>query len=499
MKLRTEGIPPGFTECEVIEELDDGRTGTNFDRSGVQRLLNMAQSGKINCIVVKDLSRWGRSYLEVGDYLEQKFPEWGVRFISINDMYDSAALNGATGGIDLAFKNLIYDLYSQDLSEKVRSGKDTAARSGNIASSYPLYGYDKDKNDKRRLVVDPEDSLIVKRIFDLAEQGNGIAEIVRILNADNTPTMQTSKQKKGYKIKWGKGAYWGTWVVKRILHDERYTGKWIWGQTRVKELGRSNGVPAPRSEWIIVPGAIPAIISDEQFERVQSKLSERSKNRTGKHKTNRTLFKRKVRCADCGRTMLYRPRKEGFSVFLCNLHELTGWRDCSTGKIEEADLHDIVLTLIRQQAALAEQADLRRKENTKVALTAAENIESEIQGLRKLVEKAKTSKMTLWEQYRAGNLSKEAFQAEGESITKQTAMYNDAIAELEAKLKTIESSTGEENIFVERYRKQMGIGELTQSVVDEFINEVIVYAPGRIEIVLNYADEYLTIAGEGAE
>ena len=169
---------PEFAGCEVHEALDDGRTGTNFDRPGVQRLIELAKVGKVDCIVVKDLSRWGRSYLDVGDFLEQKFPEWGVRFISINDNYDSAAHSGATGGIDLAFKNLIYDLYSQDLSEKVRSGKDTAAKSGSITSAYPLYGYDKDKNDKRRLVVDPEDSLIVKRIFDLAKQGNGVADIV---------------------------------------------------------------------------------------------------------------------------------------------------------------------------------------------------------------------------------------------------------------------------------------------------------------------------------
>ena len=124
------GRMPEFAGCEVMEELDDGRSGTNFSRPGVQRLIGLAQAGKAQCIVVKDLSRWGRNYIEVGDFLEQKFPEWGVRFISLNDAYDSAMLNGATGGIDIAFRNLIYHLYSQDLSEKVRTAKASAAKSG---------------------------------------------------------------------------------------------------------------------------------------------------------------------------------------------------------------------------------------------------------------------------------------------------------------------------------------------------------------------------------
>jgi DNA invertase Pin-like site-specific DNA recombinase len=196
----------------VSERADDGFSGASFDRPSFNAMMEDIKAGRVDCVAVKDLSRWGRSYLDVGDFLEQKFPEWGVRFISINDNYDSAALNGTTGGIDIAFKNLIYDLYSQDLSVKVRSGKNTAAKSGKICASYPLFGYDKDLADQRQLIIDPVDSLVVKRIFDLAEQGSGVAEIVRVLNAENVPTMQESKHRKGYKTNWGAGKYWGTWA-----------------------------------------------------------------------------------------------------------------------------------------------------------------------------------------------------------------------------------------------------------------------------------------------
>jgi DNA invertase Pin-like site-specific DNA recombinase len=477
---------PEFAECEIIEALDDGRTGTNFLRPGVQRLIEMARSGRVDCIVVKDLSRWGRSYLDVGDFLEQKFPEWGVRFISINDNYDSAALNGTTGGIDIAFKNLIYDLYSQDLSVKVRSGKNTAAKSGKICASYPLFGYDKDPADQRQLIIDPLDSLVVKRIFDIAEQGSGVAEIVRILNAENVPTMQESKHRKGYKTNWGAGKYWGTWVVSRIVKDERYTGKWIWGASRVTELGSHNGKPVPRDEWIIVPGAIPAIITEEQFERVQKKLALKSKPKTGKHKTNRPLFKRMVKCADCGRTMTFSPRKEGMGMFLCKLHDMTGERNCSTGHIEESDLCNSVLALIQQQAALAGQVKRKAKSSIKTVA----GVRAEIQSVKSLAEKSKTAKMALWEKYHAGDIPKEKFQSESEKISAQVSAYNDRIAELETEAKRLELSADEENAFVERYARQIGITELTQKLVDEFVKEIKVYAPDRIEIVLNYADEY---------
>jgi DNA invertase Pin-like site-specific DNA recombinase len=395
---------PEFAGYEIIEALDDGKTGTNFSRPGVQRLIEMAQSGRVHCIIVKDLSGWGRNYLEVGNFLEQKFPAWGVRFISINDMYDSATLNGSTGGIDIAFRNLIYELYSQDLSVKVRSGKNTAAASGKICTTYPLYGYDKDPADHSKLVIDPVDSLVVKHI----------------------------------------------------------------------------------SEWIIVPGAISSIITDEQFKRVQEKLALRSKPRTGKDTTNRSFFRRMVKCADCGRTMTFSPRKEGMGMFRCKLYSMTGEHNCNTGNIEESDIYNSVLALIQQQAALAGQM----KQKAKFSANTVAGVRAEIQGIKGLVEKSKTTKITLWEKYHSGDMSKEKFQNESEKISAQAAAYNDKIAEFETEARQLELLADEENMLTERYVRQIGITELTQSLVDGFVKEIKVYAPDRIEVVFNYADEY---------
>jgi len=245
---------PDFAGCEVIEELDDGRTGTNFSRPGVQRVIELARTGKIQCIIVKDLSRWGRNYIEVGDYLEQKFPKWGVRFISISDCYDSAILgSGAVSGIDIGFRNLIYELYSQDLSEKVRSAKISIAKSGKYTNAAAFYGYIKDPTDSRKLVIDPPASETVKRIFNLAKQNIMPTQIAKILNDERVPTPQMRKIELGYRRKWTKGeiSFWYGSIVSLMLRDERYTGKLIYGKKKIAEIGKAELVNVPKNEWIV--------------------------------------------------------------------------------------------------------------------------------------------------------------------------------------------------------------------------------------------------------
>jgi len=258
---------PDFAGCKIIEAVDNGLTGTNFTRPGAQQLIGMAKSGGIQCIIVKDLSRWGRNHIEVGDFLEQKFPLWGVRFISLGDNYDSAKQRHSF--FDAPFRNLIYQMYSYDLSVKCRTGKDIATKQGKIISPYPTFGYDKDNG---KYVIDPIDAPIVLRIFNLAQQGHSIAAITKILNAENVPTKQTSKHRKGFTKVWGKGNRWNNTAVRDILQNECYTGKWIYGKTRTTKVGGRQTKKIPRSQWIIIPDALPAIVTQEQFMAVQARF-----------------------------------------------------------------------------------------------------------------------------------------------------------------------------------------------------------------------------------
>lgn len=479
-----------FQRCSTIEIVDDGHTGTNFNRPGVKELLRRAQRGDVDCIVVKDISRFGRNSIEVVDYLDQIFPALGVRFISVNDSYDSAALNGATAGIDIIFRSLIYELYSHDLSIKMRSSKDHLSRKGKIITTYPMYGYDKDSENRNKFITNTPESKIVKRIFNLAEQGVRVAEIVRILNADGTPTKQQSKHQKGFSTQWGQGDVWRSYSVNTILRDERYTGKWIYGKTRTPYVGCRKGKPVPRSEWIIVPGAIPAIISEEQFCCVQGILDKASRKRVNSGVTDKSIFKNKIRCGDCGRAMRYRPKKDGQSEFLCDMYLISDKYTCATGEIKESAIYDAVLSTLQVQAALTDEIKIHMRDNSSSMRKNSQAIGSKIHALCVSMEKAKSAKMSLWEQQHNGSITREAYQRESEKLALEISQNDAEIAELEKQSLELRMDSYDTNTFVDRFNTLTGIDTLTWEIVDEFIDSVNVYSPDRIEIALNYADDY---------
>jgi len=489
------GKVPEFDGCTIIEECDDGRTGTNFDRPGVQRAIEMAKTGDVQCIIVKDLSRWGRNHLEVGDYLEQKFPAWGVRFISINDMYDSNNLNGATGGIDIAFRNLVYEMYSHDLSEKVRSARLSAAKSGKQCCSYPFYGYNKDPNDPRKLVVDEQSATIVRKIYDLAEQGYTGSQIAAALNSEQIPTPQQRQTRYGAKRKWTKreADFWSDSQPTKILSDERYTGKQIFGKMRVTEVGRNNKRQAvPKEDWVIIPGAIPAIITEEQFKAVREIVGSRY-HCDYRRPDSKLLFSKKLRCGHCGLAMRVVRRQDG-NKYKCSTLGLNTGMGCMTDFVFEKDLYNTVLTALQQQITFADEARTKLKARAEQLAPSVEKLQREVVQLQKLIEKAKTAKMGLWEKYHTNAISAEVFQRENEKADTQVEQYSVRIPEIQARIRELKTESGNENVFVERFSKHFGIQELTREVVEEFISVIKVYAVDRIEIVFNYADEYAKAA-----
>jgi DNA invertase Pin-like site-specific DNA recombinase len=481
-----------FDNCEIIEAIDDGRTGTNFLRFGAQSLIEMAQQGKVKCIIVKDLSRWGRNYIEVGDFLEQKFPAWGVRFISIGDNYDSKKINCGTSGIDIAFRNLIYSLYSQDLSAKCRSGKDSAIKSGKIICTYPTFGYDKDKNDRHKFVVDPADAAIVKRIFDMAEQGIHFTEIVKVLNAENVPTKQMSKQRKGYTKKWGSGDCWDNSAVLDTLRNECYTGKWIYGKSRTVQIGSTKSKRMPRSEWIILPNAIPVLISDEQFNTVQEKLDAVFKGNANRKPFGtaepKTIFSKIVKCAKCGRVMDFYSRATRLGAFRCKMPKRSSKFGCTIDRIEESDLINTVITILEQQVILADLHQSLKKAGQTDKRKSPKTIQVDIQNLQNLTEQTKSTKINLWERCRDGSISRERFQADSEQLNNQVSSYEAKIKDL--KIQMEEKPSDNVNKLAASLQGLSGIQELTRELVVEFISEIKVHTPECIEIIWKYGDVF---------
>jgi hypothetical protein len=310
--------------------------------------------------------------------------------------------------------------------------------------------------------------------------------------------MQMSKHKKGFVKEWGRGNCWYESSVKGILRNECYTGKWIYGKSRRVQIGAAQ-IKAPRSDWIIVPGAIPALVTEEQFNAVQTKLDAASKVILNKHSENkpaRTIFQRMVRCADCGRVLNFLPRKNKPGVFYCAMRNHSDKFDCKSGKIEESALIETMLAALQQQIVLFDAAQSFRKAKFKAELSTQGAIIVDIQNLKKFIEQSKSTKMDLWENFHAGNILLEKFQNDIARLTQQVAAYESKITELEGALKTLETENGHDNELAERFEKLSGIQALTKEIVREFVSEIKIYSPNRIEIIWNYADAFAAVSSQ---
>ena len=270
-------------KAEILEFSDDGFSGKNFERPGLERMLRMAKQGDIQCIVVKDLSRFGRDYLTAGNYICRIFPFMGVRFISVNDGFDSACRQD-TESLDAAFKMLLHDLYSRDLSRKVRSAQYLRAERGEFLSSFAPFGYVRDEKDRKKLAVDTAAAEIVRRIFRLALDGVGTARIAGILNREEVPTPMAYKRAAGCTRKrWGRSGetnFWTPGTVGRILRDERYIGSSIYGKKRRERTGYSREKEVPKEEWIVVENTHERLVTKEAFDAIQKKI-QRTARRPG--------------------------------------------------------------------------------------------------------------------------------------------------------------------------------------------------------------------------
>jgi DNA invertase Pin-like site-specific DNA recombinase len=291
---------PEYDDAEILEFTDNGHSGANFERPAVQGLLDMVRAGHVNCILVKDFSRFGRNSIETGYFIERVFPVFHTRFISVGDDFDSADFKGDTGGLNVAFKYLISEWYSRDMSMKTKTAKYAKMRRGEYQSKICLYGYQKSADG--RLEPDPEAAPVVREIFDLAAAGLSSAAIARKLHERGIPTPGEYKVRKGtaaYDISRTGGA-WPASTVLRILEDERYVGTYIIGKRVVTEIGGHKVRRKDESEWYKIPGHHPAIVEQALFEQVQA--TGRRPSQYGR-KTREYLLRGKVVCGLCGHAL----------------------------------------------------------------------------------------------------------------------------------------------------------------------------------------------------
>ena len=310
---------------EMLEFCDDGWSGTNFERPAVKELLEQVRRGQINCILVKDLSRFGRDYLTVGDYISRVFPFLGVRFISVNDGFDSSNPLDIDS-LDTSFRTLIYDLYSRDLSRRVKSAKKARAERGAFLSPYAPYGYVKDPEDKNHLLVDAEAADTIRRIFQMAADGTKPWQIAAALNGDGINSPKNHKAEAGCtRTPWRsiqEENFWTASLVAKFLRDERYIGKTVFGKRSRDIVGSTHTVKISRNEWIVVPDRHEAIVSEALFEKAQTCMREYREYEVSSGSGN--PLKRKVICGVCGHAM-QRDNKKNAS-YCCGTKRLNTLR-----------------------------------------------------------------------------------------------------------------------------------------------------------------------------
>jgi len=302
-----------FKAYQLEEFVDDGYSGTNWQRPGVHRLFEKVQMGAVDCIIVKDFSRFSRDYIELGAYLEQIFPLLGVRFIAVNDDYDSEQRTGEPAPLDILFKNILYDLYSKDISLKVKSAFAAKKENGQYLSANCPFGYEKAADDKHRLVVEKEEAEVVKRIFGWASAGYTSVQIAKMLNTERIKTPIQFKIQKGKmrRTPKGKSFEWSNSVICQILHNEMYMGDLVYGKYYRDEVGGKNHL-RPKSEWKIYRNHHEPIISREMFAEVQKT------RRAGKKISvaPRHPLVGKVVC-QCGKNMRLRRGRNSYFACTC--------------------------------------------------------------------------------------------------------------------------------------------------------------------------------------
>ncbi|MCL1862628.1 MAG: recombinase family protein [Defluviitaleaceae bacterium] len=457
-----------LSKHNVVEHLDDGYSGTNFERPAIKRLLEDVRRGKVQCIVVKDFSRFGRSYIEVGDFLEQVFPFLGVRFISIGDNYDSDSSNAnSSSTIEVALKTLIYDLYSKDLSVKVKSGLDTKKRGGKFAASRPPYGYEKCKVAKNGLAINESQAEIVRYIFQLTSEGKRPSVVARLLNEQDIPT-------RGNKP----NSFWKRSDISEVVMNESYTGAAIANKTRQVYPGSKKQIPNPKEEWTVIYDAHPAIISRELFERVNNNLP-KIKSRNTQEVIIPYVFKGKLRCHHCGYTL----QKVGNPThFYCSTPRVHHSPECIIEPVAEVGIKEVVLSVLSSHAAL-----FLKKSKAQKQLTQSSN--DERKQLEDAVQQLEISKRKLYESYKDGKIDKEVYLSKRDRLNAEIALAAEEIASQKETLALSNLSNTDDNkkeawdLFSQNH-------ELNFEIVDALIEKIIVHKTNKIEVKLKYADGF---------
>ena len=470
--------------------VDDGYSGTNFNRPSFQRMIADIEDGKVNCVVVKDLSRFGRDYIDTGRYLERYFPELGVRFISVTDSVDSMK---QAYDMLLPIKNIFNEQYARDISKKIQATVKSKQKAGEFIGAFTSYGYKKSPVNKNKLVIDDYAADVVRRIFSLYIQGYGKQRIAKLLNAEGILCPAEYKKVNGENYKncnrLESTTYWSYSTINSILHREMYVGNMVQG-TKHQRM-RSKQKKMPKEDWIIVENTHEPIIDKETWEKAQSLLKKRTRELD--LETNKNIFAGFVKCGDCGRAMtknMWR-RADGSKTYslYCGTYKRNGKQYCTPHTLPMAVLEDIVLGDLK---AIVDSVDNLKELVQSQSFTASKVkriADTELGKIKAELERVKRLKKSIYEDYREELISKEEFLSYREDYLKKEELYSKQIEALEEKKKDNVTEDVFETPWLKRLLELKDIESLDRDIVVEMISEIRVYENRKIKITYNFGNE----------
>lgn len=477
---------PLLARTEIIEVVDDGWSGTNFERPGVKALLERTRKGEIGCIMVKDSSRWGRNYVEVSEYMDHLFPFLGVRFISVNDSYDSNDHIGSTAPIDMAFGTIMHDVYCKELSVKIKQSYVRKAEKGEFLCGFAPFGYEKSAEVKNKLVIDDEAAMIVRRIFSLACEGNTTSQIAAVLNTGHIPTPLMYRKEKGKALRGDKSAVTGLWYdknVRKILLDERYTGVQVSGKTKRKKIGGHNVVMVPEEQWIKVPGAHEPIVTDDIFQKAQGFI--RRYKKVLSHERH-NLFAGKIRCGHCGRALRYQNSANPYHY--CTGRKLGYDTECFEERVYVDALKSALLPAIKVEAGKALD---RRQKRRRLAQTGVPDVNADRQEIERLtvqISHLEQRGMSLYEDYAEGRLDRDAYLAVKAKDQAEASAATTRLEELRERLAAVNPLASTKDSDDDSLLNRVLLADDVTAEIMTLVEGISVFDSEHIEIMFDFGD-----------
>ena len=475
--------------------VDDGFSGSNFDRPEFKRMMGDVEAGRVNCVIVKDLSRFGRDYIESGRYIQKVFPALGVRFIALTDHYDSFHVDAGENGIVLPVKNFINDSYCRDISTKVKSQLEVKRKNGECIAPFAPYGYRKAEHHKNQLVIDEYAAEIVRRIYEWKIDGMAVAAIADRLNGLGILSPGEYKKSTGCHYKSGfSGAgrsLWSSTTVKRILTDETYLGHLLQGKTAKVNYKVKKSVAKPKEEWIRVENAHEPVISEETFQVVQNllKTDSRMSPVTGGY----SLFAGMVFCGDCGEQMIRRVNryKESQRVFyICSTKNRGD--GCTRHSIAEDKLKELVGETLRKYANcfLEEKRVFEKALDLEANFDAIVRFDTEIARLKQEQDKYGALISGLYEDLRKEVITKEEFERLHGEFKRKTGMFEEAQRKQEAMIKELFKNGVLSAARLKTMQDCAELKEIDRHTLCSMVQKILVYEGQRVEIVFYYTDRF---------